>query len=114
MILFSEEGLADTAPSGDRRQSQSQFETGLPGSILPIILSQKLTSKAARESDFGCVRLANSRPVECSDHRIQQIRYEQAFKLVPAIRGRDQVEAFVINWPQKLGEPFGLDVCRFG
>src|SRR5260370_21885526 len=102
MILFSEEGLADAAPSRDRRQSQSQFETGLPRSIIPVTLSQKLAPQAARESDFGCERLANSCPVQSSDHGIQQIRYEQAFKPVPAIGGRHQVEAFVINWPQEL------------
>ena len=114
VILFSKEGLADTVSSRDRSQRKAEFDTGPAGSIIPDILSKELTSETAGESELRRICLTDSYPVKCAGHRVQQIRYEQPFKLMSAIGGGHQIEAVAINRAQKLGEPFGFDVRGLG
>jgi hypothetical protein len=58
--LFSKEGLADTVFSRDRSQGEAKFDTSLSGSIIPDILSKKLTSQTAGEPELWRVCLADS------------------------------------------------------
>src|SRR5271167_4125928 len=114
MIFFSKEGLANAVSSPDRCQGETEFDTGPAGPIVPGILSKELISETAGESKLRGVCFTDSNAVKCADHRVQQVRDEQPFKLVSAIGGCHQIEAVALNGAQKLGEPFWFDVRGLG
>ena len=101
-------------PPADRSQSEAEFDPVFADSIVPSILAKELASETTGKSELGHVGFADSYAIECANHRVQQVRHQEPIKLVPAIGGRDQIEAVVINGSEKIGEPFGSDVFRFG
>ena len=106
MLLGSQEGLADTIPSGDRSQGEVSFGTSPSRFVVPCVLGKKLASEAARECELQRVGLADFQSIKRTGHGIEQIRQEDPIKPVPAIRGQHKIEFFCVNGPQEGCEPF--------
>ena len=74
-ILLSEKRLADAESARDGSQSQSELGPVFADSIIPSILAEELASEATGESELGHVRLADLYAIECTNHRVQQVRH---------------------------------------
>ena len=114
LCLRSQERLAHAVVSCDGRDGKADFSTDPAPFVVPDFFGQEIRCQAARDREFRGVGFTDSISVNGACHGVEQISHEDAFELLPAIDGRDQVEVVVVDRTDKPLEPVRFDGCRIG
>src|SRR5208337_2749958 len=112
--LRSQKSLADAVGSSDGRNGKVDFGPASSPIVIPVFFGQEIGREAPRDSELRGVGLMDSTAVDGTRHGIKQISHENAFKLLPAIDGRNQVEFIVVDRTDKSLQPVRFYSGRIG
>src|SRR5262249_9593177 len=110
----SQERLAYAIVSGDGRDGEADFNTAPGPFVVPGFFGQEIRCQAAGDGELRGVGFTDSVTIDSAGHRVKQISHENAFELLPAVDGGDQVEVVVVDRNDQPLEPVRFDGYRIG
>ena len=88
-----------------RRCCQPEIDADLCALAIPDVLLQEVVDDSCRTGEFGRSRLAQAHAVQRTNERIDQPLGQSAFKRVPKVIRRDEVEGVLDHRPGQPTDP---------